>query len=147
MNREILLTYANHVKIFFMKNLCFAKSCKVFRPQRKLLRLFNQGKDKIQYELNIIKIIKNLKDLRILVKNKFLDDETRLQIKHNQKNIINIESTSSDNSDDGHHHHCQEQEEPIIVDNQSSMTQMIQDDRLSNRQSQGNGPNLNTINT
>ena len=42
-----------------------------------------------------MKIIKNLKDIKILMKNKFMDEITTFQINHNVKNVIDLEETSS----------------------------------------------------
>ena len=62
--------------------------------------MYNKSSDKLEKEFNIVKIIKNLKDLRILIKNKFIDDLTKFQINHNTKNIIDLEDTSSSGSND-----------------------------------------------
>ena len=42
-----------------------------------------------------MKIIKNLKDIKILMKNKFMDEITTFQINHNVKNVIDLEETST----------------------------------------------------
>ena len=63
-------------------------------------------------ELNILKILKNLKNLKILMKNKFLDEDTKFQIKHNHKNLINLDSSSSECSNDDAHCHGKEKDGP-----------------------------------
>ena len=58
--------------------------------------MYDEGKDRIDTELNIVKIIKTLRDLKILMKNSIMDDEIMFAIKHSQKNVINIEKSFSD---------------------------------------------------
>lgn len=64
------------------------------------MRLKQRGAEKINKELNILKIIKSLRDMKILMKSKMLDKETKFEIAHSRKNIIDIdEPTSSDDGD------------------------------------------------
>lgn len=44
-------------------------------------------------ELDLVKIIKNLKKLRLLTKSKLVDAKTELLLKHNHKNLINLDSS------------------------------------------------------
>ena len=44
-------------------------------------------------ELNLVKIIRNLKKLRFLTKSKLVDAKTEFLLRHNHKNVINLDST------------------------------------------------------
>lgn len=44
-------------------------------------------------ELDLVKIIKNLKKLRLLSKSKLVDAKTEFLLKHNHKNVINLDSS------------------------------------------------------
>lgn len=47
-----------------------------------------------------MKIIKSLRDMKILMKSKLLDENTKFEIAHSRKNIIDVdEPTSSDDAD------------------------------------------------
>jgi hypothetical protein len=50
----------------------------------------------INKELNIVKLMKNMRDMKILMKSKLLDQETKFEIAHSTKNIINIDNTTTD---------------------------------------------------
>ena len=52
---------------------------------------------KIEGDLNVVKIIKHLRELRVLVLNDKLNDAVKFQIDHNKENILDLE-----NSDDEH---------------------------------------------
>lgn len=65
------------------------------------MRLKQRGSQKINKELNVLKIIKSLRDMKILMKSKMLDKETKFEIAHSRKNIIDIdEPTSSSDFDE-----------------------------------------------
>jgi hypothetical protein len=42
------------------------------------MKLFEVGIEKINAELDILKLIKNMKNLKIIMKNKFMNDEKEL---------------------------------------------------------------------
>ena len=76
-NRFIKLNWLNNLKLFLLNNLNICSYCRILPRKHKLKKLYNEGQDKINYELNILKIIKNIKNMKILIKNKFIDDETK----------------------------------------------------------------------
>ena len=45
----------------------------------------------LEKDLSVDKIIKNLRDIKIAVKSRFLDSEKRYLIQHHQRNIIDLE--------------------------------------------------------
>ena len=51
--------------------------------------------------MDLLRIIKDLKEIKIFIKNKFFDKVTKFQIQHNKKNIIDLEDTSNE-EDDNH---------------------------------------------
>lgn len=64
------------------------------------MRLKKRGSGLVNKELNILKIIKNLRDMKILMKSKLLDKETKFEIQHSTHNVINIDNTTTDENDD-----------------------------------------------
>jgi len=64
------------------------------------MRLKKRGASQINKELNILKIIKSLRDMKILMKSKMLDRETKFEIAHNDKNVIDIDEPTSSGGDD-----------------------------------------------
>ena len=59
--------------------------------------MLDEGSEKLDINLDVVKIIKSLKKLKILMENSFLTDEVKKQIKHSEKNILNL---SSDENED-----------------------------------------------
>lgn len=64
------------------------------------MRLKKRGSQQISKELNVLKIIKSLRDLKILIKSKMLDTETKFEIAHSSKNVIDIDEPTSSGGDD-----------------------------------------------
>ncbi len=46
-------------------------------------------------ELDIIRLVKNLRYLRILVKNSFIDENIKFMIMNSEKNLIDIDEQTS----------------------------------------------------
>lgn len=62
------------------------------------MRLKQKGSSMLKKELNMVKIVKGLRDLKILAKHYLIYDKIKFNIDHNQRNIIKIDSSASDNS-------------------------------------------------
>ena len=54
--------------------------------------LYNQGLKKMNKELDIIKLVKNLRYLKILVKNSFINEKIKYMIINSEKNAIDIDN-------------------------------------------------------
>lgn len=72
---------------------CFSAST---GEARKLQRLLNKGKQGIEKSLNIETIIRNLKNLKIIIKDRFFTEEIRYKVQHDQKNIIDIDTSEEE---------------------------------------------------
>ena len=59
---------------------------------RRLIRLYKKAQDRIENELDVIKIVKHIRELKILAKNSLMNIMTRFQIDHSNKNVINMQS-------------------------------------------------------
>ena len=92
-HRKIELNTKTSLKLYLW-NLCSCLEAKKNSQIKKLQRLYQAGEERLEEELNIVKIIKNLKNLRILTKNKFIDPKTQVLINHDIKNIINLDESS-----------------------------------------------------
>ena len=56
------------------------------------------GSDKIEDELNVVKIMNDLRNLKILLENTYLTNAVMDKIKHTGNNIIDLDSESSSDS-------------------------------------------------
>ena len=76
---RIKISAARKFKTFLMsKCACFRKSLSKKDPDNaRLHRLYQVGQERLNEDLSIERIIKSLRDMRILIKNKFLDDDLK----------------------------------------------------------------------
>ena len=97
-----------HIRIKFWENilLFISDSClsfliphKLWHKKKKLLRLLNEGRKRIEKELDIVKILKSLRDIKILMKNSLMTPEIKYQIAHCEKNFIDIEIDKDESSE------------------------------------------------
>ena len=76
---------------------CFNNNSKALTTNDRLMKLYNEGVDRFETELGIEKILKHLRDLRILTKMRMsLKDEFVVQ--HNRRNVIDVEGDAIDKS-------------------------------------------------
>ena len=76
---------------------------KFWSKKRKLLKLIHEGKKRIEKELDIVKIMKSLRDIKLLMKNSLMTPDIKYQVAHSEKNFIDIEmdpNEESSSSDD-----------------------------------------------
>lgn len=66
--------------------------------------MFERSEHRINKELDLIKVVRNMKSFKILLKNFLMTDKVKFEIAHSAKNCLDID-TSSDDS------------EPDVVDN------------------------------
>jgi hypothetical protein len=59
--------------------------------------MIDEAQERLDSELDIIKVIQNLRNMHILLKSKLMDEDIEFQIAHSQKNFIDLdESLHSD---------------------------------------------------
>ena len=69
----------------------FAKN----QEKSKLHKLYDLGNSSLQSEFDLVKIIKNLKYLRIMMKKYVCDEEFMKDIKADDRNVIDIDNINS----------------------------------------------------
>ena len=69
---------------------------RVFFGKRDMfIKLYEKGQERIESELDIVKIIRSIRNMKVLLKNSFMDEEIKYKILHSKKNLINIDETLS----------------------------------------------------
>jgi hypothetical protein len=95
----------------FCTNMCCLNRCLSFSSKSKMgkiLYLYKEGSERIENDLSIERIIKNLRDIKIVIKNTLMTEKERFRIQHNQKNVIDLDrdidmgSSDSASNDDQH---------------------------------------------
>lgn len=57
----------------------------LFEKRTQLQKLYEVGTEKLDHEMNLVKIVKNLKFLRILMKKHLTDEKLQFEIRHDKK--------------------------------------------------------------
>ena len=65
-------------------------------------RLFEEGRHRIEAELDLVKLMRNLRNMKLLMSNSLMSKKLKFDILHSYKNFINIDSDFS--SDPSEHH-------------------------------------------
>ena len=59
-------------------------------------KVYKLGKERMIKELDVSKLVKNLRFLKILVKNSFLNEKINFMIYHSRKNILNLDDENKE---------------------------------------------------
>ena len=81
MCQSIILYFENFLSQFLGGLLmceCFHAMCGLKKKRTKLMKLYQVGHDRYEKEVDVIRLIKNLKAMRILLKGEFLGDPLKL---------------------------------------------------------------------
>ena len=94
-HRYIDIKNCDWVSLYFARILgcCCPRFC--FKKRDMFIKLYDRGKNRIEGELDIVKIIKSIRNMKILMKNSFMNQEVIHQIYHQEKNLINIDESLS----------------------------------------------------
>ena len=58
----------------------------------------DEAQNRLDAELNIVKMIQSLRNMKVLLKSSLLNDDVKFQIAHSNKNFIDLDASSSDAS-------------------------------------------------
>ena len=85
----------------FFNNVCFGLCCKMcFSKVDKFSKLYEKGEERIEKQLDVIKLIHNLQKIKILMKNSLMSPEIEHQMLHSEKFLIDLDNTDSESNDD-----------------------------------------------
>ena len=79
--------------MFLIKMQCFFKGC--FSNLKMYQNLEKKGSAKIIKEMNIVKIIKNIKYMKMVIDNLIMTPELKFELKHSVSNIIDVDCSKS----------------------------------------------------
>lgn len=67
---------------------------------KKYIRLYERGEERVENDLDIVYIIKTLRNLNIYMKNTNLTKQIKFEILHSKQNLINLDEDSFSESSD-----------------------------------------------
>ena len=93
---QYMKLYINNLR----KNWCYGvlhgACCGRKWKRTQLQRMFEGGADRLDKELDIVKLIKHKKNQRILCKKYLTDKDTQFKVKYDDKNIIDLDIETED---------------------------------------------------
>mmetsp|Transcript_41069 Transcript_41069/g.62446 ORF Transcript_41069/g.62446 Transcript_41069/m.62446 type:complete len:197 (-) Transcript_41069:488-1078(-) len=99
-NRRINVRLFDSIRLYFARTCC--KLCchtKIWGNKRKFEKLYNIGERRLTKALDVSKIIKNLKDIKITLRHSIMTDAIKREIAHTNKKIIDLDDTGQESSD------------------------------------------------
>lgn len=107
MNKHHLIRVkpCDNIKLF-CSNICFFhifcfKCC--WKKGEKFRKLYESGEERLELQLDLVKMMHNMKKLKILLKNSLMSPEIEYQMLHSKKYLIDLDNTDSEsdlNNDD-----------------------------------------------
>ena len=86
-NRVIKFSVRQKVNLYFQNMF---SGC--FNPNDdKLWRLFSQGQERLEKEFDAVYLIRSLRNLKVFMKDQFLNMQLKLKLKNHNANVIEIE--------------------------------------------------------
>ena len=98
-HREIKMTFLQNFRLYlenyfhnFGWGILYCGWCGCTRKKSVMQKIFEIGEDRIDMELDMIKIVRNLKNLRVFLKKTVTDDTQMLKLIHDDQNVIYCDS-------------------------------------------------------
>lgn len=101
-HRLIRLSNGDKFLLFIMHNFPFFSRCIKWDKKDKLLRMYRDGIDRIEKDLNLVRLVKNLKRIHILMKNSLMTSKIDFEIAHQPENCIDVDCIDQRLSDESH---------------------------------------------
>ena len=72
LHREIRIKQRDSVRLYLANRMGKAFPCKKWKNKGKLQKLYRTGEDRIESEMNIIKIMNTIRNIKIILKNSMM---------------------------------------------------------------------------
>ena len=89
--------------------------------RKQMTRLIDEAQDRLDGELNIIKIIQSLRNMKVLLKSSIMTDEIRFKIMHSQKNFIDLDQSASSSSDSTSSSECHSHDDANVPESSRAL--------------------------
>ena len=88
----------DNLLLFLHNNIVCVRLCP-WKKSVKLRKLYSEGRSRILKDLNLVKLVRNLKRMKNLMKNSLMTKQIEFELVHNFKNVIDIDSAEQENDD------------------------------------------------
>ena len=96
MHRHINLSSKDNICLYLANQLGCLFPCICWSKREKLQRLYEKSNERIDKELDLIKVVKNMKSFRVFLKNFLMTDKIKFELAHSMKNCIDIDTDSDE---------------------------------------------------
>ena len=101
-HRSIALYPKDKILLYFSNMMGFSfGNC--WSKRKKLQNLFDEASERIEKQFDVVKIVKGLREVKILMENSFMTDDIKKQLKHDKKIIIDLSSNEETDSNNEAH--------------------------------------------
>ena len=91
-HRYMKIKLKDKLLLYAKKNLGCTCVRRFWKNHSKFEKIYEKGQKRIDSELNIVKFMNNLRNVKILLKASLMKDpEVKMQVKHNKKNLIMLD--------------------------------------------------------
>ena len=99
--KYILLYISTLFECLMTRNTISKLNCLCFTNRnKKLIRLLAKTETRLEEELDVIKLIQDLRKLQVLVLNSPITAKTKFMVAHSSANVVNLESSEASQEDD-----------------------------------------------
>lgn len=103
LHKPIRLKLRDSIRLFFQNTLgCFSPFSLCWKNKDKMMKLYSRSRERIDSELNIVKILSSLRDIKILMKHSLMSPQIKHMIKNSDKYLISIDDSTSIDQDSFH---------------------------------------------
>jgi len=100
-HKVIKMKLLDSIRLFFCQGCLGKLNCGFWKNRDLFVKLQKEGTDRIDKELDILRLIKNLRNMKILLRNSIMDDKAKFWVNHSDKKIIDLDGNSkTDQSND-----------------------------------------------
>ena len=90
-HRIIKVRLLDSICTFLCKGSLSFLNCGLWKKRDKFIYLFREGRKRIDKELDIVKLIKNVQNTQILLRSSVMDSRTRFLVDHSDKKVIDLD--------------------------------------------------------
>jgi hypothetical protein len=102
-HHPVHIRFLDSVRLFIANQLgCLFCNC-LWSKKRQYQRLYDKGQERIEEQLDIVKLLRNLKDMNILLKSSLMSKKVLFDIQHAENYLIDVDHSSSESSESDSH--------------------------------------------
>lgn len=125
MHRKIKIRLMDHFCFNISRTsagFCITKAC--WKRKDKFDKLYDKAYKQIQNELDLKRLMKNMRNLKLVMKNSMLTPEVKYQLAHMEKNVLNVDTTSEESFEDNGTVENEMQQDQYVMVNDNTQLDM-----------------------